>query len=88
MSATSFTANKLPFIEDEQLSVFIEDFALVFKLGIATHELYGHGSSISFDQADIERGIADLLKSDRLATTFYAPGQTFQTVFGGTGLVF
>jgi dipeptidyl-peptidase-3 len=70
------------FLTDDVLPGFLEDFGDVRKLGIAAHELYGHGSGTLLKEADVVAGIPDLLNPSVNVRTFYAEGETFQQVFG------
>jgi dipeptidyl-peptidase-3 len=79
------TPIKFPFLTDEALPSFLEDDVEGRKLQIAAHELYGHGSGTLFTKADVDAGIPDLLNPARRVSTYYAEGETFQSVFGSVG---
>jgi dipeptidyl-peptidase-3 len=76
------------FLPTDVLPEFLEDWAGTRALGVAAHELYGHGSGILLTQADIAKGVPDLLDPERKVQTFWAEGEQFQTVFGQTGPAF
>jgi dipeptidyl-peptidase-3 len=76
---------RFSFVPDEVLPGFLEDWAGTRALGVAAHELYGHGSGTLLTEADIAKGVPDLLNPGRNVTTFWAEGETYQTVFGSIG---
>jgi dipeptidyl-peptidase-3 len=79
------TPSRFHFLPDEVIAEFLEDYIGARKLGIACHELYGHGSGALLTQADIAKGVPDLLNPGRQVRTFWAEGETFQPVFGQLG---
>jgi dipeptidyl-peptidase-3 len=85
MNAFTVNAAKFPFLTEDVLPSFVALLPKVSVLAVASHELYGHGSGTLFTESDIAKQIPDLLFPGRFVSTFYAPGETFQTVFSGFG---
>jgi dipeptidyl-peptidase-3 len=76
---------RFDFLTDDVLPSLLEDYADARTLGIAAHELYGHGSGTLLKEEDIAVGIPSLLDPSVNVETFYLEGETFQGVFGGGG---
>jgi dipeptidyl-peptidase-3 len=84
--ASPLTVAQFPFMLDSQIPAFFENSARIKMFQVASHELYGHGSGKLFYRKDVEgKNVPDLLDPERVVTTYYGDGETYQTVFGGFG---
>jgi dipeptidyl-peptidase-3 len=82
-NSATITASKFPFLTDDVIPAFVAMAAKTGFLGVAAHELYGHGSGRLFTEADVaNNAVPDIIFPGRFVTTFYAPGETFTAVFG------
>jgi dipeptidyl-peptidase-3 len=89
MNAFSPTPQKLTFMQEEAIPDFIRLSGTTQILHVALHELYGHGSGKLLKAEDVVgKNIPDLLSPGKIVETYWAEGETFQTVFGGWGPAF
>jgi dipeptidyl-peptidase-3 len=89
LNAVPPDASKYPFLTADVIPMLVKHQPDVKALGIAAHELYGHGSGTLFNEADVAGNqVPDLLFPGRFVTTFYKEGETVQKVFGSVNASF
>jgi dipeptidyl-peptidase-3 len=89
LNAVPPSAKKFVFLPEELIPDFIRLYPSARALTSHLHELYGHGSGTLFKAEDVVgKQISDLLNPGKFVETFYAEGETFQTVFGSCGGAF
>ncbi|ODV91672.1 hypothetical protein CANCADRAFT_42309 [Tortispora caseinolytica NRRL Y-17796] len=81
--------DKYPFLRDEDVNLFNEYRGPAFEVQVGIHELLGHGSGKLLSEIspgkfnfDIDSPPVSPL-TGKSVTTYYKPGQTWSSVFGG-----
>jgi dipeptidyl-peptidase-3 len=83
IDALGANAAEFPFLTDDILETFVPYVTQSRVLGIAVHELYGHGAGRQLTEDDVAGGrVPDLLAPGKAVETFWRPGETYQEVFG------
>ncbi|KAL1306715.1 hypothetical protein AAFC00_005382 [Neodothiora populina] len=82
---------KVPFIKDADLDLYNRYSTQAFEVQVGLHELLGHGCGKLLQETepgvynfDIENPPMNPITGDKI-TSWYKPGETWGTVFGGLG---
>ena len=80
---TANSTSSFVFLEKEQSDLLTANFKEASSFHVASHELYGHGSAGLFKKEDVVgKNIPDILNPNRVVTTYYEEGVSFDQAFG------
>ena len=86
MFSVPMTKESIKNLPEDVQDTYMRMFPAARKVGVAIHELYGHGSGTLFSEEDVKtKEIPDLLHPGQTVKTFYGPDMTFSKVFGSFG---
>ena len=82
---------KIPFIRDEDMDVYKKCSDEAFEVQVGLHELLGHGCGKHLQETEKGKYNFDIANppispiTGKKIETWYKPGETWGTVFGGMG---
>ncbi|TNJ29407.1 Dipeptidyl-peptidase III [Giardia muris] len=88
MQCSITVRSNLDFLPDEVKEIYRKHSLISLSVGVALHELFGHGTTKLLHEKDIEVGIDDPLNPGTKVSTFYKPNETFSSVFGSISNAF
>ncbi|ESU45744.1 Dipeptidyl-peptidase III [Giardia duodenalis] len=89
MQASSTSRSTTDYLPSDVVDGYLKYAFITLTIGVALHELFGHGTTKLLQESDLQNGVLNPLdESGGRLTTCYKDGETYSSVFGAMSNAF